>query len=341
MALSALLFAGCSSDNDSEVTPGVKNSDYVGDGVIEFSSGRIAELRVSEASGIVSWSNNDEIAIAMVNTGALTIHTGYAGVVYKTPATLGGSLGSFTHSTTTKLTYPSGLTSANFDFVAIYPTPASASTTLDTTSAASPGDLEKISINLANPAQQKDWMVAFVNNGGGGYNKSADAGTTIPLAFEHLLTKLVLRVTKDPTDTDVPDFNIAPNQLDVFVTGSAVNTTAEITFHPGAKPTIETEAAPSTDIKATLKGTRQAILAEFEVFLFPIGAAGPGTYLLEFRVGGRTFLADLSTKINSSSGLEISKKYTLNAELRGSSVSLSATIGDFDEIAPWTGGFFE
>ncbi|GAP73427.1 fimbrillin family protein [Candidatus Symbiothrix dinenymphae] len=349
MALSALLFAGCSSNNDNEVTPGVKNNDYVGDGVIEFSSGKLAEfggLRLAEADGIVTWEATDEIAITMVKHATLDTFGVDVDRPYKAAAP--GKTVAFTPLTAAdKIVYPSGLGGGAFDFLAIYPRK-------DLTVSSGPSAITA-GINLAVPAEQTDWMVAYADNSGNGYTKAGNAGAPVVLKFDHLLAKLVVTVTSG-AGSGVPPFT-PPNNLTVVVNGAAVNTAATISFASGAIPTLTTPSAPSVDITATKKGPTPAAAdsAIFEVFLLPFDVPSnylaPGSCVVEFRVEvsgvTTTYKADLSAKIAESNGLgtpgglAASKKYTLKAVLKNSDASYSVEVSDFLIGNAWNDNAFE
>lgn len=222
LAVTAILFASCSSDDD---TP------EINDGQVKFASGIAGNhLKVGGAGGD-QWEGNENIGIYMVNNGLTTIAESAENILYTTTST--GAAATFT--STTPIYYPVDV-AQKVDFIAYYPHSTAVSSYV-------------YPVNVANQSNQSaiDLMRAFDDNGTNGYDKTQGA-SFINLVFDHKLTKVIINTT--------PDTNNGLTQADLAnmtVTIKGLNTKADYNIDTDVLGTPNTVAPIAT--KTTTAGT--------------------------------------------------------------------------------------
>lgn len=218
VAISILLFASCSKDNDN---PDVNN------GQVKFSSGIAGmQTKVSGNNGD-EWDSGEKIGIFMMRLGTQTIAEGAANIGY----TAGASGASTTFSATNPIFYP--MDQSKVEFIAYHPY-------------ATLNNNETYNVEVTNQNDQTaiDLMRAATDNSGNGYHKTSNA--TVDLTFHHKLTKLIFEVT--------PGSGLSQADLDnLTVTVKGLNTKAEYNTITDVLDTPNTVANIVT--KPTIVGT--------------------------------------------------------------------------------------
>lgn len=220
LAISALLLASCSSDD---------NTPEVNDRQVKFSSGVTATTtRVAGANGD-QWENSDAIGIYMVGNAGTTVVENAENILYTTAST--GTAATFT--STTAIYYPVDATN-KVDFIAYHPHSAAVSNYL-------------YSVNTTAQTSQSaiGLMRALANGTGSGYDKTQGA-SYVNLAFDHKLTKLIINTT--------PGDGLTQSDLaNMTVTIKGLNTEADYNIDTDVLSTPNTVADILT--KTTTAGT--------------------------------------------------------------------------------------
>lgn len=174
LAISALLFASCSNDDDN-------NTLEVNDGRVKFSSGITATPQTKVATdnaGNSTWNINDPIGIYMVANGTTTVAENAENIPYK--ATTAAASTSFTPLGATAIYYPVN-TPAKVDFIAYHPYESSVANWV-----------YPVDVSTQTPQTGIDLMYATADNSGTGYDKNS---TNVNFAFDHQLVKLIINVS--------------------------------------------------------------------------------------------------------------------------------------------------
>lgn len=257
----AVLVSSCNVNDDIE-----DNSDK---GAVRFTAGidQVATPQTTpgtRASG-TTWSSGDAIGIFMVGNGSANVMMSAANKQYTTPT--GGS--NFAAEAGHEIYYPQ--TSA-VDFIAYYPYNA-AHTAL--------GNIDvEIGVQTAQPTFDLLWAKA--DNSGNGYNKDADAGTMVALAFEHKLAKLTMDCKADPS--------LGVGNLD-GMTVSITGMNTRNTFGLGTGTFVGTPADPAP-IEARQTTRADGFDATYDAIILPAGYA-TNEVKVTFTVGGDPFVWDV------------------------------------------------
>lgn len=222
LAISAILFASCSSDDN-----GV---DETNDGRVQFSSGVTGiQTKVGGINGD-QWQGIESIGIYMVDNGGTTVAEGATNKLYTTTST--GVAATF--SSFTPIYYPVDATQ-KVDFIAYHP------------HAAVTDYLYNVNVVTQTSQSAIDLMRAFDDNIGSGYDKT-NGTNYINLVFDHKLTKVIFNAT--------PDDGLQQSDLaNMTVTIKGLNTEASYNISTN----VLTEASPAVvagiPTKITTAGT--------------------------------------------------------------------------------------
>ncbi|WP_197027615.1 fimbrillin family protein [Prevotella sp. 10(H)] len=290
LAVTALLFASCSSDDD--------NTPEVNDGRVLFSSGVNAATPKVGGNVGSTWDQNDPVGIFMVKHGqalsAANILEGADNVEYKAKDT--GMSTAFT-AISSPIFYP--VNGDKADFIAYHPYK---STLTDF----------KYPINVATQTNQSaiDLLYATADKSGAGYDKSQGT-TAVDMKFSHQLTKVVIKVTKGAGVADLTGMTVKIKGM---------NTTADFDL---VSPAISNEA----DV-ADITPYNVPSSTNYEAILLPVTFTG--SHVVEFTVGGNTYSWTMSKNVGDANAqvteLKPAHIYTFNVTVKKNEVEAKGTI---------------
>ncbi len=286
LAITALLFASCSDDND---TP------EVNDGRVKFSSGiNGANLKVGGTNGD-EWTMGDPIGIYMIKNGepltAANIMEDADNVGYK--AARGGGSTGFSPVGSQVIYYPVDETQ-KVEFFAYHPYQPSLTDFI-------------YSINLMNQSDQSalDLMIAKADNSGSGYDKINNSA--VDLKFNHQLAKVFINVLAGDGVSSL-------DGLTVNIKG--MNATADFDL---SNPSIANEG-----IQADIIPYKQQNAYIYEAILLPVVFSSK--HIVEFNVGGNTYKWNMQANSGGISILDSGNKYTFDVRLQKGKVLVNGSI---------------
>ena len=299
MALAAAVLTSCSKD---------EIQDEPSDGIVRFTAG-VSNHAVQDGSPTTkaagtAWAAGDAIGIFMVNNGTTTVAEN---AVNRQHTTTGD--GNFTAAAGHEIYYP--MDGSAVDFIAYYPhTPGV------TISGA-------ISVNVAGTQDATKqaacdllWTKA---NGTAGAGYSKTSGSTVALAFDHKLAKIVMNVkVAGNTGIVANDFNSAS----VVINGMSTETNMYV-----SDGILEAPTEPANITPRKLTAAASGFLASYDAIILP-HTYDTNVVTVVFTVNSEPYTWKLTTANAAFVG---GNEYTYEVELTRTGVNVIGTIN------PWTG----
>lgn len=293
--------ASCTKDNLSDHHPGAASP-------VRFTTGMTATPRtraVSDAYGRTLWVAGDAVGIFMVTHDTTIVEPRGDNLRY---IALASTFATPFSAAAQPIRLPA-IRGKRVDFIAYHPYRADV------------GGNFSFPIDLTDQSSQSALDVLYARADNNGYGYSRDDGndnTTVDLRFRHLLTKLVLRVSKHP--------NVSGE-----ITGVTINhvyTDIRIEFLKGSV-TVTTNEKDITPYTVTPGAHYEAVLA-------PSGINEKSTVTFTTSDGGR-YTWDMYKQIPGGN-TDIGKLYTFDILLTRYAVSATLSIDPWQEERPETGG---
>lgn len=288
--LAALLFAGCSSEDekiDNQEPQPVRFSTAI------HKAEGVQKTRAADDA----WAAGDAIGVFMVGNGSTAIAENAVNRKYTTK---GGD--SFTADAGQEVYYP--MDGSPVDFIAYYPY-------ADAKELGVPIDVKIETTQTADNQPAFDLLYAQADNSGSGYTKTSDV--TVPLQFEHKLTKLIMNTTAD-TGVDTPDLK----GMTISIKG--MNTESTFNLSDGALGTADKKAdiAPRTITDGEL----------YDAIILP-GNYSDGDITVEFTINPTGSKPETFVWNIGDIAFEAAKEYSYEVKLTRTEVEVTGTITDW------------
>ena len=311
-AMSAIMMAACSSDNEN-MNPNGEGDNGNNDGKtveLQISGGILAEIAKAQTRAANSaWEASDAIGIYAVATGGTTAITGGENVSYtasEAAETNGTSYTSFSATSGTSIALPND--GSAIDVFGYYPYTASVT----------PSG-QAISVATQTSQNAIDWMTT------GRTDKTTQSGSTTitkanpscQLLFAHRLCKLQLNLVHGSGLT-ATDITTSPS-----VSIAELPTTATLNLYTGAVSSQGTPAA----IAPVQMGTAETNYdASFEAIILPYTTTA--AHAVTLTLNGKNYAFNIA----SGKAFAAGNKYTYNVTVNAAGLAISAAI------TPWGNG---
>ena len=285
LAVAALLFSACNKD---------QTANEINDGAIQF-NGKITNLKANAGNLTAgsSWAANDAIGVFMLQLDTSLIAENASNRKY----VFNGSV--FLPEAGQEIYYPVSLTPV--DFISYAPYKAGI---------VIPGDY---AVNLIDQSNQNaiDLLWAKSDNSGAGFLKTS--GVSVPLTFDHKLSKIVIKTTAgsglSASDSSWINMGVSINNL---------NTRANFDVFTGIL------SNPNT--LATISPKNVSAGRTYEAIVLPSNNVAAGAFTFTFLIDGDTY----TYRSTGGEGFQAGKEYTYNLSITKTGVNLgSITVTDW------------
>lgn len=313
IAMSAIMMAACSSDNENNgARPhGDGNGDNGGQTVeLQISGGILAEIAKAQTRAANSaWEASDAIGIYAVATGGTTAITGGENVSYtasEAAETNGTSYTSFSATSGTSIALPND--GSAIDVYGYYPYTASVTPAGQ-------------AISVATQTSQKDidWMTTNKTDKTtrGGSTTITKANPSCQLLFVHSLCKLQLNLVHGSGLT-ATDITTSPS-----VSIAGLPTTATLNLYDG---TVSNVGTPEAIAPVQMGTAETGYDASFEAIILPYTTTA--AHAVTLTLNGKNYAFNIVSGKTFAAG----NKYTYNVTVNAAGLAISAAI------TPWGNG---